>query len=436
MNVSQSLKYAAGVFCFGFAACLASTAQADAAAKCVKGDRKPPYTIGWADIYSVPTWMKETQGTIEKEVDELKKQGLVSKLVATDAQGDANTQIQQIRSMIDSNIDAIVLIAGSSSAPGRVIADASAKGIAIINFDSLVDTDQVTAKINTDSLQWGGAAADWLVKAMGGKGNIIVLNGPAGISVSDDRRKGANPVLAAHPEVKILAESNTNYNVAPAQEAVTNLLFAHPDIDGVLSLGGALSGGAVLAFDKQGRAQAPITGENARQFLELWKSKGLKSWATMQPNWLGAFAAYTAVQALNGRDVPAFVKIPLPIIDNDNLDSYLAQAKDFPADGYIYSPYDQKLFDSLLSRSDPSPGVVENRDACSNPRSARRVESLLWQRRAARSVDRARARAHPRPARRERRGQIDAHQPAVRGARPRRRNRRNRRLPDARPRAR
>jgi ribose transport system substrate-binding protein len=43
--------------------------EAAAAAKCMKGNRKPPFTIGWADIYSVPTWMKETQGTIEKEVD-------------------------------------------------------------------------------------------------------------------------------------------------------------------------------------------------------------------------------------------------------------------------------------------------------------------------------------------------------------------------------
>lgn len=350
MKSNLSFTSAVGAICLGLAACVAWTAPADAAANCIKGDRKPPFTIGWADIYSVPTWMKETQGTIETEVDALKKQGLVSKLVVTDAQGDANTQIQQIQSMINSNVDAIILIAGSSSAPGRVIAAACAKGIAVINFDSLVDTDQVTAKINTNSSQWGAGAANWLVQALGGKGNIIVLNGPAGISVSDDRRKGAEPVLKAHPEVKILAETNTPYNVAPAQEAVTNLLFAHPDIDGVLSLGGALSAGAVLAFDKQGRTQVPITGENARQFLELWKSKGLKSWATMQPNWLGAFSVYAAVQALSGKDVPAFIKIPLPVIDNANLDQYLAKAKDFPADGYIYSPYDQKLFDELLSQ--------------------------------------------------------------------------------------
>ena len=57
--------------------------------------------------------------------------------------------------MIDADVDAIVLIAGSSTALDRVIADACAKGIAVVNFDSLVDTDQVTAKINTDSQRVG-----------------------------------------------------------------------------------------------------------------------------------------------------------------------------------------------------------------------------------------------------------------------------------------
>jgi ribose transport system substrate-binding protein len=348
--LKSSLRSTVGAFCLGLIAVAGLTAEANAAAICIKGDRKPPYTLGWANIYSVPTWMKQTEGTITEQVEVLKKAGLVDELVITDAQGDANTQIQQIQAMIDADVDAILLIAGSSTAPARVIADACAKGIAIINFDSLVDTDQVTAKINTDSNEWGDTAAKWLIDQLGGKGKILVLNGPAGISVSDDRRKGANAALAANPGIEILAETNTAYNVAPAQEAVTSLLFANPEIDGILSLGGALSAGAILAMDKQGRPMVPMTGENARQFLELWKQKGLKSWATMQPNWLGALAAYTAVQALQGKDVPAFVKIPLPIIDDSNIDQYLAKAGEFPADGYIYSPFDQALFDKLLAQ--------------------------------------------------------------------------------------
>jgi len=331
------------------AACLlAGTSLAHAAANCITGEREAPYTIGWANIYSVPTWMKQTEGTIAAMVEELKGQGLVDELVITDAQGNANTQIQQVQSMIDADIDAIILIAGSATALDRVVADACAAGIAVINFDSLVSTDQVTAKINTDSAKWGEQAATWLFEQIGDEGKIIIMNGPAGISVSDDRRRGADPVLAAHPGIEVLTETNTDYNVAPAQEAMTSLLFSHPEIDGILSLGGALSAGAILAFDRQGRDLVPMTGENARQFLELWKEHELTSWATMQPNWLGALATYTAVQALEGKDIPAFVEVPLPVISNDNIDDFLAEAHEFPADGYIYSPYDQALFDELL----------------------------------------------------------------------------------------
>ena len=327
---------------------LAAPASAEAAAKCMTGERKAPFTVGWANIYSVPTWMKQTEGTIADVMDKLKAQGLVDKLVITDAEGNANNQIAQIQSMIDADVDAIVIIAGSSTALNRVIEQACEKGIAVANVDSLVTTDQLTVKINTDSHKWGQQAAEFIAKQLDGKGKIIIMNGPAGISVSEDRRAGATPVLNENPGLEVLTETNTDYNSAPAQEAMTSLLFQYPEIDGILSLGGALTAGAVLAMDRQGRDIPPVTGENYRPFLELWKEKGLTAWGTMQPNWLGGLGAYAAVQALNGKDIPAYVEVPLPIIDNANLDDYLARAGDFPADGYIYSPYDIAMFDKLL----------------------------------------------------------------------------------------
>ena len=172
---------------------LASAGSAFAAANCIKGEHKPPYKIGWANIYSIPTWMKETTGTIEDMANVLKKQGLVDSLTITDAQGNANTQIQQIQSMIDAKLDAIIVDAGSATALDRVIADACSKGIAVTNFDSLVDTKDLTTKIDTDQNQWGKLAAEWLVKQLNGKGNILVLNGPAGVSVSDDGARARSP---------------------------------------------------------------------------------------------------------------------------------------------------------------------------------------------------------------------------------------------------
>ena len=257
------------------AAQLAAAQPAEAAAKCIKGDREAPYTIGWANIYSIPTWMKQTQGTIEDVFAKLKDQGLTDQLVITDAEGNANTQITQIQSMIDADVDGIVVIAGSATALDRVIEQACEKGIAVVNVDSLVTTDQLTAKINTDSQAWGRLGAEWLVEQLGGEGKIIVMNGPAGVSVSEDRRAGATPVLEANPGIEVLTETNTPYNAAPAQEAMSSLLFQYPEIDGILSYGGALTAGAILAMDRQGRDIPPNTGENYRQYLELWKEKDL-----------------------------------------------------------------------------------------------------------------------------------------------------------------
>ena len=101
--------------------------------------------------------MKETTGTIEDMANVLKKQGLVDSLTITDAQGNANTQIQQIQSMIDAKLDAIIVDAGSATALDRVIADACSKGIAVTNFDSLVDTKDLTTKIDTDQAAVGQA---------------------------------------------------------------------------------------------------------------------------------------------------------------------------------------------------------------------------------------------------------------------------------------
>jgi ribose transport system substrate-binding protein len=64
-------------------ALMATAGSALAAVGCIKGEHKPPYKLGWANIYSIPTWMKETTGTIEDMANELKKQGLVESLTIT-----------------------------------------------------------------------------------------------------------------------------------------------------------------------------------------------------------------------------------------------------------------------------------------------------------------------------------------------------------------
>lgn len=333
------------------AVAVALAPAAQAASNCVSGTHKPPYKVGWADIYLAPTWMTQTHKLMDEATADLKKQGLVSGLTVTNANGNAAQQIQQIQSMIDSRMDVIVVDAGSATALDRVIADACRKGIAVINFDSLVNTNDLTAKIDTDQVSWGRQGAEWLVKQLGGKGDILVLNGPAGVSVSEQRWQGAKQVFDANKGIHIAAIVNSEYNVAPAQQAVTNLLYAHPHVDGIWSQGGALSAGAVLALQKAGRKMMPMTGENYRQFLEMWQKNGFPAWATGQPNWMGAMAIYVGVWALQGQDIPRQISVPLPSITNANLAEYIKRGKSMPADGYVYPPYSVALYKSFVRKA-------------------------------------------------------------------------------------
>ena len=322
--------------------------RAEALSQCITQPRKPPYTVGWADIYLAPTWMTQTKQTMDDMAQNLKSQGLLKSLSIQNANGNVSQQIQQIQAMIDANTDVILVDAGSPTALDRVVSEACRRGIAIVAFDSPIETNHLTTKIQISSQAWGQTTADWLVKAIGGKGKILVLNGPAGIGVSDTRWAVARKVFAAHPGIQIAAISNTEFNVAPAEQSVSNLLYAHPGVDGIWSQSGAISSGAVLAYERADKPVPPITADSSKQFLELWSQKKLDAMAVSNPNWMGAMAMFAGVLAQQGAQVNPAIDVPIPVYTSVNLSSTLARSTNVPDDGFITPPYTQASLMAMI----------------------------------------------------------------------------------------
>ncbi len=341
------LKTMLATVLFG-AGLFADTTMAFALSKCITTPRKPPYTVAWADIYLAPTWMTQTTKTMNDMTAELKKDGLVKDFTIQNANGNVTQQIQQIQAMIDANTDVIIVDAGSPTALDRVVSQACRKGIAVTSFDSPIEAKNITTDIEVSAQSWGEASADWLIKKLGGKGKILVLNGPAGIGVSEARWAAAKKIFDTNPGIQIAAISNTEYNAAPAETSVSSLLYAHPDIDGIWSQGGALSAGAVLAYQRAGKKIPPMTGENSKQFLKLWSDNKLDAMAVGNPNWMGAMAILAGVLAQQGKDVKSPIDVPIPVITNDNLAATLERGKDFPDDGFIYPPYTRASLEQMI----------------------------------------------------------------------------------------
>ena len=102
----------------------------------------------------------------------------------------ATRQIQQINAMVQAGADAIVVFPISPTALNKVVKNACSKGVKVFAYDAEI-TEPCAYNISIDQEEAGRVTAEWLVKKMGGKGEIILVTGVPGTSVDDLRTKAS-----------------------------------------------------------------------------------------------------------------------------------------------------------------------------------------------------------------------------------------------------
>jgi len=266
------------------------------------------------------------EAEFKARADQLVSEGVIKKYYMIDSNGDISKQIADMRDLIAKGCNAIIITAASPNDLSPVCEEAKAAGIVVISFDNYVTTDNITAKVGIDEVEFGRRGAQWLVDKLGGKGNIIVLNGIAGTGVDAMRNEGAKSVFANYPDIKILDEVHAGWNYNQAKSAVEGFIAAHPQIDGIWSQGGAMTQAALNAFVAAGRSLVPMSGEANNGLLKAWKENlvnGFDSIAPCSPTSMSADALDTAIKALDGKIVHLNTVISLPVITSDTLDDYV-----------------------------------------------------------------------------------------------------------------
>ncbi len=285
--------------------------------------------VGFAALTLSNSWNVQTYESLKAAVA---RHPEIEKIQFGNSEANPDKQINDIRNMIDKGVDVILIEACSETALNPVIEEAVAAGIPVVVADSLVTSDKVTSQVAPDQYEWGIETANWLVEQMGGKGNIVVLNGIAGNSSNNDRWGGAKSVFDANPDIKILADANCDWDQAKAQPVVANWLAAYPEIDGVWSQGGAMTAAAMLEFQKAGRPLVPMVGEAYNGFMRVWvenQDKGFSGIACVLPNYDIQIALELALKALHGEEVPNYVDVPLTLIyDKDAIDYWVQDQPD------------------------------------------------------------------------------------------------------------
>lgn len=239
---------------------IAATALLSLAATGLHAQETKKYKIG-AAVYGVKNEFVQLWVKALKDHPAVKS-GQVS-LTVFDGQYKHITQANQFDSMITQKFDGAIYIPIDSNAGAAVVAKATAAGLPVVGSNGPTTSDKLVSYVGSDDVLGGELAAEAVIKAMGGKGNIVVLEGPVGQTGAIQRSEGIDKVLAKHPEVKVLERKTANWSRAEAMTLMQNWLTAHPNqIQGVIGENDEMALGAVAAMKQAGIdvTKVPVAG--------------------------------------------------------------------------------------------------------------------------------------------------------------------------------
>jgi ribose transport system substrate-binding protein len=249
---------------------------------------------------------------------------------------DADSQAQQVEQAISQKPDVLVVLPQDGAALTPVAQKAERAGIPVVNIDRLFTADDAaTSTILGDNRQIGVLAADYISDQLKCKGNVVEIQGLAGISVTEDRTKGFTDELKKKcPDggVKIVASQPGDFNPDQGLKVMENILQAEKQIDAVYTHDDDMAQGVVQAIRNAGRDDEMfLTGVGGSQdAMEQIKEGGLyRATFLYNPNMAASAVNMARLLALGEGfpelvppEVPRQLIVPAAVVTKDNVSQY------------------------------------------------------------------------------------------------------------------
>lgn len=265
------------------------------------------FTIGISNPFISSEYRTQMIAELQAVNKEYMDAGITNDLVIESADTDVAGQIQQLQNLIAKGVDAILVNPGDVNGLNATLQEALDKGIIVISVDQELNVPGVY-NVGIDQKEWAKTSADWLAKKLGGKGNIVEIEGFPGHPANVARMDGVKEVLAGYPNIKVLATESGKWDEATGQQVMSNFLAAYPTLDGYWTQDG-MAIGALQAVMAANPAKWPVAvGEGRCQFLKLWQealktNTAFDSIAVANPPGVSPTGLRIAVAMLQGKAV-------------------------------------------------------------------------------------------------------------------------------------
>jgi ribose transport system substrate-binding protein len=274
-------------------------------------------TLGIQDGGGLNNWSKESQEQVQMISKECPA---VEKEIVVDADFEPQKAVSGIQSMISQGANAIVVIPDSGNcAEVPAMRQAIQHDVTVVAWAADpcgTEGTDYTKYVDWDTKAAGREWAEWVIEQMGDKGNLLYEGGPAGNTVSSNAAAAIAEVVEEHPNVELVEPISseewpvTNWDPAETKKLTAAILGKHPEINGLINDYGASVEAELQAFQAAGREIPAVAASEANALSCTWKEEKeagheFPLMTISSRNWLGRYAAQTAIAEASGGTAPA-----------------------------------------------------------------------------------------------------------------------------------
>jgi ribose transport system substrate-binding protein len=252
--------------------------------------------------------------------------------VVLDAGGRRRRQIAQMEDLIQQEVDAIIIWPTNGEAVIPAVRKAKKAGIPVVVTNSNIAEagfDFVASFSGPDNITQGSRSAEIMCdkfKAMGieTKARVVQISGQPGYTTAIERQKGFDDRLPeVCPEVTLVETQPGDWNREKSQQVMEAFLVKYDDIDGVYAGDDNMGVGALNAAKAAGREGIIFVG--ATNFAVGYEAMAAGDyWGSIYQSPVddARAALKTAIDILDGKDLPFLNYFDTPKITQDNMGNY------------------------------------------------------------------------------------------------------------------
>jgi inositol transport system substrate-binding protein len=252
-------------------------------------------------------------------------------ITIVDANNDTAKQVGQVENFLAEGMDAVVILPVDTAATGPMTKSVVAAGKPLVYVNRLPSNlPKNVVYCGSNSIEAGIMNMQELGKAMGGKGNVVILMGELSNEAAIGRTDGIKKVVKEDfPNIKIVREQTGNWKREQGKTIMENWLASGQEIDGVASNNDEMALGALQAIKAAGKlGKIPVGGtDGSHDALESMEHNELNNTVFQDPVGQGeeaVNAAYLMVKKeANPKVVDGKIWIPYQKITKENYKQYM-----------------------------------------------------------------------------------------------------------------